>query len=230
MAVRNLARTVIEVGRTTASKWGLKQLRRLDRRKARNYCRSALLDDLEELGSAPLRGRRDYSFSQEDKLGPAKRWLDSKVGQKWDDVYSELTEKFRGGGIALSHVVDEHIMNWVNHTGDVQYRRYDEYIVDDEGILRRNPEYKLTKYRYRWSVERKHREEAVKWAGARKVIVHRGRNYWAVRVAPFAHVLVGFSAPYYRQDREFSEEDYAYWAGLSRDARVLVTYNPPSRD
>ncbi len=226
MAVRNLARTVIEVGRTSASQWGRKQLRRLDRREARNYCRSALLDDLEELESAPLRGRRDYSFGQEDKLGPAKRWLDSKVGQPWDDIYSELTEKFRGGGIALSHVVDEHILSWVNYTGDVHYRRYDEYIVDDEGILRRNPEYTPSKYRFRWSVERDQREQAVKWAGARKVIPRRGRNFWAIPVAPFATLV--YSAPYYRQDQEFSEEDYAYWAGLAHNSRSDVTYQPPS--
>lgn len=222
MAVRNLARTVIEVGRSTASKSGLKQLRRLDRRDARNYCRSALLEDLEELNSAPLRSRRDYSFGQEDKLGPAKRWLDSKVGQPWDDIYSELTEKFRGGGIALSHVVDDHILAWVNYTGDVRYRHYDEYIVDDGGILRRNPDYKTSKYRYRGG-PRAGRE----WAGERKVIVRRDRNYWAVPVPPFGLV---YSAPYYRQDREFSEEDYAYWADLSRDSRSDVTYHPPSRD
>ena len=95
MATRNLARTVIEAGRTSGSKHDRRQRRRLDRRDARQYCRIARLSDDEgiaELDSAPV-SVPGY-ISQEDKLGPALRWMRSKCGQLWDDVYSELSQKF----------------------------------------------------------------------------------------------------------------------------------------
>jgi hypothetical protein len=221
MATRNLARTVIEVGRTSNSKIGRKMLRRRERHDARDYCRAARLkneEELEDLKSAPVSHPRGWNFGQADKLGPALRWMQSKCGQPWDDVFSELSKKFRGGGIALSHVVDQHMLSWVKHPGEVDPWGSYEFTVDDDGILRHIPSPPRRRYHY----FKTHRllQAAKAWAGSRKVNVVGKRCYWAEDVTPFQSLPIDH---YYRQTVEFSAEDYTFWATLPATARKEVS-------
>ena len=100
MATKNLARTVIEAGRTGSSKYARRRLRRLERREAKHFCYLAKnLIHEEDLGPKPVRLKRGWEFQQDDKIGPAMRWMMSKVGEVWDEVYSELSAKFRQRGL-----------------------------------------------------------------------------------------------------------------------------------
>lgn len=223
MATRNLARTVIEVGRTKSSKEGRKRLRRRERRENRAFCYDAeTVEDYDDLPSAPVNLRNGYEFEQDDKLGPARRWMDSRVGRPWNDVFSELSVKFRGRGIALSHVVDTHMLRWVDLGELDQWRRFYEYVVDDDGILQHGPGYGKARRRYARPVSA---AEASKWAADRKVIERGKRLYWSAPDRWERPTWEGPKATFesHRQGPEFSAEDYAFWAGLTDWAKKQVS-------
>lgn len=231
MATRNLARTVIEVGRTKRSKEGRRHLRRIERRAARRFCYDAeTYDDLEDLGVDPAGLPKGWDFEQDDKLGPARRWLDSRVGRLWDDVFSELSVKFRGRGIALSHVVDFHMLEWVDLGAERWYGSYD-YVVDDEGILRHGPEH--GKPRRSFGNRLAGHGEAARWAGDRRVIVRGKRCYWSDpdrwEVDYYGTGATKVSLRSHRQGREFSPEDYEVWGKLSAYAQKHVSLEDHNR-
>lgn len=209
MATKNLARTVIEVGRSTRSKDDRKRLRRMERLEAAEYCREAVgianlgvidseydddynsrpIEALDELDTAPV-DKAGY-IEQLDKLGPAMRWMESRCGRKWADVFSELSQKFRNKGIALSHVVDTHMLDWVQDGTKPDHYRWSayEFIVDENGILRKNVEArrwrgnnKTRRTNYSYDDYKKQRPMMEKWAGNRKIITRGEHFYWAFPV------------------------------------------------
>jgi hypothetical protein len=216
VATRNLARTVIEVGRTKSSKEQRRQLRRVERRDGRRYCREAANEaDLDDLRSAPLR-RRNNGLAQDDKLGPARRWMDSRVGRPWSEVFSELSVKFRRRGIALSHVVDTHMLRWVDRGELLRWKPFFEYVVDDEGVLQFGP---FHGKRYSWKGAPRPRvsmAEVDRWADNRKVIVRGNRCYWTSPDRWERPTWEGVRVTYesHRQGSEFSPEDYEFWAAV----------------
>lgn len=226
MATRNLARTVIEVGRTKWSKEGRRRLRRAERRAGRRFCHEAeCLDDLDDLRSAPVGLRKGWDFAQDDKLGPARRWMDSRVGRPWDEVFSELSVKFRNRGIALSHVVDTHMLSWVDTGNKEKWWGAFDYEVDDEGILRFGPDH--DKPGPKIPPRPRNYLHALRWADGRKVIVRGRRCYWSnpdrwVRDTwGTGNVTVTYES--HRQGPEFSQEDYEVWATLGSYAKESVS-------
>jgi hypothetical protein len=91
-----------------------------------------------------------------DNLGPLRRWLRSKVGQPWDDVYSELCQLINMGTLLGLHL-KLHIFDFVqvdvvlidgiphhkHHNGYqrvlVNYRDTRFYVHPETGILCRVP-------------------------------------------------------------------------------------------
>ena len=78
-----------------------------------------------------------------ENLRPLERFLRSKIGQKWDDVYSEICAKIDSNSTVQNHVLD-HLRDYVgvderyqngNRFGGRFYYRPDMY-VDTNGILR----------------------------------------------------------------------------------------------
>ena len=216
MATKNLARTVIEAGRTGSSKYARRRLRRLERREAKHFCYLAKnLIHEEDLGPKPVRLKRGWEFQQDDKIGPAMRWMMSKVGEVWDEVYSELSAKFRQRGIALSHVVDVHMLGWVDMGEAYRWSTY--FFIDEDGLLQKQPQQK----RNRW---KPWRPKSDKWAGERRVIVHGATCYWTK--PDYAHGLWGNLVPVsHRQDKEFSAEDYEFWNSLSEADQNRVIHH-----
>jgi len=91
-----------------------------------------------------------------DNLGPLRRWLRSKVGQPWDDVYSELCQLINMGTLLGLHLklhifdfvqVDVVLIDGVPHhkhhngyqTVLVNYRDTRFYVHPETGILCRVP-------------------------------------------------------------------------------------------
>ncbi|MGD2181264.1 hypothetical protein [Lusitaniella coriacea] len=94
-----------------------------------------------------------------DNLSPLRNWLDSKVGQPWDDVYSKLCRNLDittlSGQHILSHVWD-FVERHVVMIDGVPYRKERQtyplggwwerfYVHPETGILCRIPKYKTQK-------------------------------------------------------------------------------------
>lgn len=87
-----------------------------------------------------------------DHLGPLRRLLSSKVGQPWDDIYSELSQRLDRSTVTGQHVID-HLWDYVERNvvvidgipcrktnssykrNQLAYWRDDFYVHPDTGIL-----------------------------------------------------------------------------------------------
>lgn len=139
----DMAKVVVERPRA-GSKWRYK-----DRRPGLNR------GDPEELHSN-LSMRRPYGYERKkftDLLGPLQGFIRSRVGRKWDDVYSEVCERIGGNSTVQLHIL-QHLFQFVSvkvvrlADGTLEERgRFwpqsiypSEFFVDpDDGILKRNP-------------------------------------------------------------------------------------------
>lgn len=185
MSTKNISRTVIEGGRTTRSKDERRQIA-ADRR---NYERD-LINDLSSDEDGDARAdRRNFEpkwgegRSFHDKLGPLKRWINSRVGRKWNDVFSEITSKFDTRTVPVRHIVYGHLLNYIDGVSEKErfssYRG--EFYIDDGGILRKNEDYgswrRMNRSVVPYPVQRKATEEIRKWFDGR-LIGKRGSKYF----------------------------------------------------
>lgn len=162
MAKRNIARTAIEGGRAKRCRYEEHESTVRERRQEKVRLRRVIFD--RDYADEVIIEHR-YSFVPwidllfADKLTPVYRWICKQTGRKWNDVYSEICEKFDKHSLAGRHIL-EHIDAWVDRhdEGPTWYyssfsetwyplHAYD-FIVDDEGILRHNSE------RSRWARRR----------------------------------------------------------------------------
>jgi hypothetical protein len=97
---------------------------------------------------------RRYNGKQlNENLAPLLRFLDSRTGRRWDDVYSEICENIRPDNTVQQHVLD-HVKQYVNtkvrRNEDGELWDYDGrpgplgnwsrfYVDPDTGMLCRNP-------------------------------------------------------------------------------------------
>ena len=96
-----------------------------------------------------INGNRKY-FT--DHISPLIRFLQSKAGTSWDDVWSEICQVMKGNGLQAAHIKG-HVKDFVGgipHPGVKYYGyeseawtpdSYDPVYVDSEGILRKNENY-----------------------------------------------------------------------------------------
>lgn len=153
MGKKNLARTIIEGGRNEYYKDRRDAANRRDRRNWRDvelWVRSSpeMADEMPEIGERSLIGvYRGERFA--DKLAVIDRWLLSRVGRKWDLVYSELRQKFDCKSLMSQHLLYDHLLYQVKDNGIVDtgayFSRFYGFWVDDEGVLR----YESWRDRYR---------------------------------------------------------------------------------
>lgn len=132
MATKNLARTVIEGGRTSFSKWGRRAENGAQRRRSRRTSGALVAGVDADFTIYPVRKRVWREFN--DKLGPAKRWLATQVGRPWNQTRSELFARFDIRTTPGRHIVFEHLLPEVE--GRRSWSRRD-YVVDRFGILRK---------------------------------------------------------------------------------------------
>lgn len=74
---------------------------------------------------------RNKSKYLADHLGPLRRFLRSKVGQPWNDVYSELCQRLKTNTMAGQHVIG-HVWDFVERyveiiDGKIYYKHYQKY-------------------------------------------------------------------------------------------------------
>ena len=188
MSKKNLARTTIEGGRHNSNKWDRRNSHTEERRSARDYCNKVKIDPeyaLEDTIEEKCKVYKEFT----DKLNPMYRWLESKVGENWDDVRSEISEKFDARTTAGRHIMFDHLLSSVTDTqsgfnqygfivdpdeaklqGIATYRRvYQDYYVDKDGIL---CEIKDQRLRYERISEKEYRA-AGDWLNGRMIMEKR---------------------------------------------------------
>lgn len=149
MSRKNLSRTVIEGGRYYSNCWDRRQSHRDERASTRAWLDRVAADNAyaDELAVPP---RRHVYKMFHDKLAPAERWLRAQVGRPWDKVFSELRAKFDSRTVAGAHVVNSHMLGWVDR-GNAETARYrhDYFVIDRHGILREAAFYEVSWSRLR---------------------------------------------------------------------------------
>ncbi|HEX2736102.1 MAG TPA: hypothetical protein VHM70_31090 [Polyangiaceae bacterium] len=192
MSTKNLARTVIEGGRSAYNKFARRQSSSVERSHAHQL--EGLLRRETELDSISFMPRQRVTRCFDDKLGPARRWLRSQVGKPWAAVRGALFERFDTRTTAGRHILFDHLLREVRASDDPE-SRHPHFWVDRHGILRHQP-----RERFSWGRrERLPESEATltAWLDGRRVLAHGERLYW---LDPTAHG--GF-----RQKSELSPRD-----------------------
>lgn len=148
MSRKRLSRTVIEGGRYGYNKWERRHSHRTERANERAYM-ADVMKDLDASDDISIEPKEHVYKGFSDKLSPMYRWLRAQTGRPWNDVRSEIAEKFDTRTTAGRHIVHDHLLSSVEEVPDLTYGRgryrpedwttsYREYefYVDDEGVLR----------------------------------------------------------------------------------------------
>lgn len=143
MSTKNLSKSVIQGGRSGYFKTEVFARIREERSAERTYLRHVAVDpDYDDENVQPL--RRPAVVDQKDKLNPIYRFLDSRLGRRWDDVRSELFAKFDTRTTPGRHVLFDHLLKSVDEiprpSGTREEdlapgRRHSTYFLDAEGLL-----------------------------------------------------------------------------------------------
>ena len=136
MSTKNLARTVIEGGRTGYATYARRTLSQEFRHETKRYCDAVRRGDVDpEAEPAPAEGCDWDLHSHADKINPVKRFLAARAGRPWNDVRSEVCRRFDRRKIAGMHVTNDHILREAEGYGFiVSWRSYGAWI-DDQGVL-----------------------------------------------------------------------------------------------
>ena len=154
MTTKNLARTVIEGGRTGYYKAEVHKRSGQERAKSRVFLRALALDP-ESLDDSPAPARRPVTPSFDDKLNPIYQFLDTRVGRPWDATRSELFKKFDTRTTPGRHVLFDHLLRSVCQDPgaplDAPHRRYTSYFVDTRGVLHKEERRRYRGSGFRWT-------------------------------------------------------------------------------
>ncbi|HTA19196.1 MAG TPA: hypothetical protein VK989_07870 [Polyangia bacterium] len=134
MATKNLARTILEAGRTSEGTWGRREDNRVQRARTRRALAALRDEDDPDDFTLPLVKKTNRHL--DDKLGAPSRWLASHVGRPWDKVRGELFARFDTRTLAGRHIVFGHMLTWVDDgTSRIGFCAT-KFRVDRHGILR----------------------------------------------------------------------------------------------
>lgn len=231
MAKKNIARTAIEGGRTSSNTWRRRESNRDERAKARCIIASAQ-NDVEELADAVMTPREHVSKEFDDKLGPVYRWLDSHVGELWNDVRSKITAKFDGRTTAGRHILHDHILREVRLLGDL--KDYYWYHVDENGLLQKSR--KRGKYwlvgavaEPREPISNRKKTLILRWLGQRRIGVRGDKVYWFEPTFSRSNIVVTWGEErnqWYRSQAYWIDKDNLYFWTKEKRPLYEVTSDP----
>ena len=220
MSTKNLARTVIEGGRSRGNRWERRFSNKQERVAEQQL--SNRMARCESIDGAIYEPRMPVWRAFNDKLSPAQRWMRSQVGRPWNKVRGELMRRFDTRTTAGRHIVFDHLLRSVQigETGTARFRWFD-FKVDRQGILR-----ELTRTRYRRPVPHAALPEPesvlLDWIGTRRVGERDTHLYWFVPTPAGA----------FRQASRLDETDAARWRSLPiwfRERWDAFAAPPPER-
>lgn len=180
MSKKNIARTAIEGGRGNRNKWERRYSNQNERVNVRNLIAS-VKNDIEKLEEQAMPQRSTVHPEFRDKLNPVYRWLDSHVGESWDDIRSLLTSQFDTRTTAGRHVLHDHVLGEILFPGNIlsRYYSYYKYFVDDAGLLQKkqkdNNRHRILS---REPVSSRRKLRILDWIGIRKLGWIGAKLYW----------------------------------------------------
>jgi hypothetical protein len=154
MSTKSLKRTVVEGGRRSWSKYRRRYSHAQDRAEERVFLQKLVLDpDYAEEDDVSKTIHVPVDF--DDKLGALDEYLRSQIGKLWDDVRSDIFNKFDIRTTQGRHVVFDHLLSYVNQSpsgfdkygyvtdpdakdvikGQRRYWKYKDFYVNKDGIL-----------------------------------------------------------------------------------------------
>ncbi|MBI4098766.1 MAG: hypothetical protein HY437_01895 [Candidatus Magasanikbacteria bacterium] len=235
MGAKNLARTVIEGGRTDNSKYDRRRSHRLVRRKLTMALIAACREEipcvwrgrpwLEEFepeceteNDAFVRQpvRREFD---DRRLSPLWRWMDSRVGRLWDEVHAEVKARFNTRTTAGRHIVYCHLLDSVEYAHEPR-AGYSRYQIDEDGVLRDHGP-RVKGWWHRGTQSRVTKNETLVFANGRKVVQHGSELYWLVATENLRtcheHACSGRTnmSHYhtaYRQDARLTEDERKFFS------------------
>lgn len=184
MATKDLGRTPLEAGNTAEYHSVRREVRRRYRHEARTFCRNAARDPetCEEIAApiAPEHRRPEGCWPSDmhgDRVSPVKRWIHRQVGRRWDDVYSEIRSRFNVRTLAGRHIVDSHLLGYVDADGNLSHS-YRDLVVDEDGVLRERED-RYPRHHYRTERKTVSDRKFTRWLSGRKVGQRRAGS-WTV--------------------------------------------------
>lgn len=251
MARKDLSKTVIEGGRSNHCKIERHFLLRKERTATRDYCKKLLvnpeLSDEEEIGSI---GRIRKEF--DDKISPLNRWLESKLGQPWDEVRSEACKMFDIRTTPGRHIIQDHLVGMIERNTAYFERNYDvsnfyrSFFYVKDGFLAKTPGYTKT-VRVKFSMQ--DGNKVIDWLDGRVVGKVGNKMYWfitddKIKISfrgNFTYSNIGISESVallrtfynsgniinFRQHKELSKEDVEIWYSIPKFHQdKLLEYSP----
>jgi hypothetical protein len=200
MSTKNMARTVMEGGRHRTSSWLSRHSHGVQR--ARQRAALARVGKGSELDDLVMPAPRKESRHFRDKLAVPRRWLEQQVGRPWNTVRGELVARFDTRTTPGRHILFCHMLPWVeDHRG---FDCWPRVVVDDHGLLRREPARPLARHRL-WREPLPLAEgELARWPGGRRVGARGDTLFWFTPTSTGA----------YRQHRRLGDQDAALWRSL----------------
>jgi hypothetical protein len=240
MAAKNLARTVIEGGRDASHK-----IERYGRIVAARVATRTFVarvrrnPDLADAVPAPTRQTVPRSFA--DKLNPAYRFLDSRVGKSWDRTLTMLKNRFDDRVTRGRHLLHDHLLREVRLFGaPLDNLRPHGWYVDRRGILRESPPHR----RKLPTRERCDLGAVGAWMRDRKIGQRGECIYWFVRVRSAPVVVARWEEEKlryrikatqedavdvaFRQDKPLSRQEVAFFGSLPRWTQGQILAQAPS--
>lgn len=222
MATKNLARTVIEGGRSGHYQSDVDFNERSDRRAVKRFC-GKVANDIEEYEDLVVPKRQPVYPDFADKLRPVYRFLDSHLGEPWDDVRSLVFARFDTRTTPGRHVLFDHLLREVRTGPEVGYERYARWYVDENGLLQRKKEPRGTRYRAEKPIPY---ASIVSWLKNRKVGRCGERLVWFVPANPRARIRVAFGPrPYAERVGRFATD--LLYCEADNKGEILLRPLPP---
>jgi hypothetical protein len=221
MATKNLARTVIEGGRTGHYQAEVDINERAERRAVKRFC-GKVANDIEEYEDLVVPKRQPVYPDFADKLTPAYRFLDSHLGEPWDDIRSILFSRFDIRTTPGRHVLFDHVLRDVRTGPAVGYDRWTRYYVNDEGLLQKKKEQRGTNYK----VKPIPYATITRWLGHRKIGRCGERLVWFVPTRDADRVKAVWGPRTYAKKVTAFQNDLVYVA-LDAKGAVILRELPP---
>lgn len=186
MSKKNISRSALEGGRANSSRNERRESIEKERARVKSWLRKTTVDP-EQADVIPAR-IRPVSKEFADKLSPGYRWLASRAGRPWDDVYSELKRTFDTRNLSSWHIVHQHMLAAVHGCGapndgigmySSYLNRFRRFYIDADGILRdRGKDHYRARARERGRAKGPSKEEVFAVAQGRVVIDYGVSQFW----------------------------------------------------
>lgn len=168
MSTKNLARTALEAGTVHSTRI---YLNRRDRRAINQHLHECVKDpELWDDGTDPIQSRPGWDEGiPGENLSPVYAWVDSHVGDVWNDTYSELCSRWPIRTLAGYHIIVDHILRDVDQKLHPDKRWHGSWFVDEDGILQRHTDGWRT---YQWKKDPLNKKELEIFFQGRSVIIY----------------------------------------------------------